>query len=226
MEWFKPCAAEFIATFALVFIGAGSIVANAAGGGFGNLGIALAHGIVLAVFVSATMGISGGHVNPAVTIGAMATKKIPTNLGIRYIVAQILGGAVGAYALKAVFAADKLSAVAFGAPVLGGGVTQTQAILMEAFLTFFLVFSIFGTAVDERAPRLGGLAIGLVLVFDILVGGGVTGAAMNPARAFGPALASGGLSSKLSDHIVIYWLGPIIGAIAAAVAYENLFLKK
>ncbi|MBI5355892.1 MAG: aquaporin [Candidatus Aenigmarchaeota archaeon] len=226
MDWFKPCAAEFIATFALVFIGAGSIVANAAGGGFGNLGIALAHGIVLAVFVSATMGISGGHVNPAVTIGAMATKKIPTNLGIRYIVAQILGGSVGAYALKAVFAADKLSAVAFGAPVLGSGVTQTQAILMEAFLTFFLVFSIFGTAVDERAPRLGGLAIGLVLVFDILVGGGVTGAAMNPASAFGPALASGGLSSKLSEHIVIYWLGPIIGAVAAAVAYENLFLKK
>ncbi len=221
MDWYKPCAAELIATFALTFVGAGVIVA-----GHGALEVALAHGIVLAVFVSATMGISGGHVNPAVTIGAMATKKIPTNLGIRYIISQLLGAVMGAYALKLVFPLEKITAVAFGSPVIASGVTQTQAVMMEAILTFFLVFVIFGTAVDERAPKLGGLAIGLVLVFDILVGGGITGAAMNPARAFGPALLAGSLSAKLSEHVVVYWIGPALGAIVAALAYDKLFLKK
>jgi glycerol uptake facilitator-like aquaporin len=166
--WFQPFLAEAIGTFGLIFFGAGSIIMNEyTGGGVGLVGIALAHGVVLAVVITATAHISGGHINPAVTIGVWIGRKI------------------------------------------------------EAILTFFLVFTVFGTAVDPRATKLGGWAIGLVLVFAVLAGGPLTGAALNPARAFGPALVGG----YWTGHIV-YWAGPILGGIVAAAIYSRLLMPR
>lgn len=211
----KKYLAELISTFALVFIGAGAILAN------NNItGVALAHGLVLMAMIYATAHISGAHVNPAVTIGMWVTKKINTRDGIFYIVAQLLGASIAGYLLLAIFPTGL--DMNLGATSLASNVTVGTGILIEAILTFLLVFTIFGVAVDKRGQNGAyGLAIGLVLTFDILLGGNLTGAAMNPARSFGPALASG----FWSNHFV-YWVGPIIGSVVAALVYNNLLLNK
>lgn len=220
--WLKPFVAEAVGTFALVFIGAGSIIASQLpGADFGLLGIALAHGIVLAVVVSSTMHISGGHINPAVTLGAWVGRVIDARTAVLYIGAQLLGAVVGAAFLTGVYPRDAASAAMLGQTMLASGVSPLTGIFLEAVLTFFLVFVVFGTAVDQRAPRLGGWAIGLVLTFDILAGGALTGASMNPARTFGPALVGG----YWSNHIV-YWAGPMIGGIVAAGLYTGLLMDK
>jgi len=218
----KDYIAELIATFALVFIGAGSILANeVTNGQLGIVGIAFAHGLVLMSMVYATGHISGGHVNPAVTIGMLITKKIKAIEGALYIIFQLIGAAIAGFLLSAIFTGVDKS-LYLGAPLLGEGISFGLGILIEIILTFFLVFTIFGVAVDKKAPQgVYGLAIGLVLTFDILVGGALTGAAMNPARAFGPALASG----YWINHLV-YWIGPIVGAIIAALVYNGIILKR
>jgi len=212
----KRYLAEFIATFTLIFIGAGSILAN------NNLtGIAIAHGLAIMCMVYATAHISGAHINPAVTIGMWVTKKIETKDGFFYIIAQLAGGIVGAFALKTVFV-NAPSTLNLGTPTLGSGITFFNGILIEAILTFLLVFVVFAVAVDKRAPAgMYGLAIGMVVTFDVLAGGPLTGAAMNPARAFGPALISG----YFVNHLV-YWIGPIVGGIVGALVYNNYLLKK
>ena len=216
----RLCLAEAIGVFALVFIGAGSIITNAhLGGDVGLVGIALAHGLVLAIVVTATMRISGGHINPAITIGLWVTKVVPARTAVAYIVAQLIGAAVAGALLVSVYPYEAAAAVGLGTPMLGHGVTFGQGVLVEAILTFFLMFAVFGTAVDPRAPAVGGFGIGLVLTFDILAGGSLTGAAMNPARAFGPALASG----IWTDHVV-YWIGPVLGSILAAAIYSRLLM--
>jgi len=212
----KAFLAEAVATFSLVFIGAGSILANEiTGGGLGLIGIAFAHGLVLMAMIYATGHISGGHINPAVTISMWFTKKIGTKKAIGYIVSQLIGASIAGFLLASIFVSAPAS-LHLGVTDLAAGISMGQGILLEAVLTFFLVFIIFGTAVDQRAPKgFYGLAIGLVLTFDILVGGALTGASMNPARTFGPAIVSG----YWVNHIV-YWIGPIIGAITAAVIYN------
>ena len=227
-KWWQPCLAELIGTFALIFIGAGSICADKyltvhQQPGIGLLGIALAHGLVLAVMVSATGHISGGHINPVVTAGAILTRKIKPKLGGLYILSQLIGGLLGALLLREIFPPGVREAVNLGTPGLGPGVSLGSGILVEVILTFFLVFTVFATAMDERGAfkSIAGFGIGLVLVFDILVGGPLTGAAMNPARAFGPALVSG----NWSNHLV-YWVGPLLGGILAAVVYNAAFLSK
>jgi len=211
----KKYLAELISTFALVFVGAGAILANN-----GITGVALAHGLVLMSMIYATAHISGAHINPAVTIGMWIAKKINTKDGIFYIIAQLLGASIAGYLLLAIFP-NGLDAN-LGATSLASNITVGMGILIEAILTFFLVFTIFGVAVDKRGHNGAfGLAIGLVLTFDILVGGNLTGAAMNPARSFGPALASG----FWSNHLV-YWVGPIIGSVIAALTYNKLLLNK
>lgn len=212
----KKYLAEFIATFTLIFIGAGSILAG------NNLtGIAFAHGLAIMVMVYATAHISGAHINPAVTIGMWVTKKINSKDGICYIIAQLFGGIVGAIVLKTVFV-NASSSLNLGTPALGSGISFFNGVLVEAILTFLLVFVIFAVAVDKRAPKgMYGLAIGMVITFDILAGGPLTGAAMNPARAFGPALVSG----YFVNHLV-YWIGPIVGGILGAVVYDRYLLKK
>lgn len=213
--------AEAVATFSLVFIGAGSVLANSfTGGGLGILGIALAHGLVLMSMVYATGHISGGHANPAVTLSFVAARKIGLKLGIGYIIFQLIGAGIAGYLLSYIFSSSPAS-LALGATQLASGITMEMGILIEAVLTFFLVFTVFGVAVDKRAPQgMAGLAIGLVLAFDILVGGGLTGAAMNPARSFGPSLAA----SFWNNHFV-YWIGPLIGGIVAGLIYKFGFLK-
>lgn len=220
--WFQPFLAEAIGTFALIFFGAGSIVMDHyTGGGVGLVGIALAHAVALAVAITATAHISGGHINPAVTIGAWIGKVIDGRMALIYIVAQLLGAVVAASFLSSLYPAASVEAVSLGTPMLADGVSVSTGIMVEAILTFFLVFAVFGTAVDARAPKLGGWAIGLVLVFDILAGGPLTGASMNPARTFGPALVGG----HWANHIV-YWVGPILGGIVAAGVYSRLLMPK
>lgn len=220
--WGAKILAEFVAVFALVFIGAGSIITNQlAGGGVGLLGVAFAHGLVLAVFVTATMSISGGHINPAVTLAMVSTGRMEKLLGALYVVTQLLGATLAAFALTLVFPEDATTAASLGATIVASGVTTLQAILLEAILTFFLVFTVFATGVDTKGPRVGGFAIGLVLVFDILVGGPLTGASMNPARSFGPALVA-----NIWDNHVVYWIGPILGAVLAGLLYEHVYLRK
>jgi MIP family channel proteins len=207
----KAAVAEFVATFGLIFVGAGAVIL-AADGQLDLVGVALAHGLVLAIMVSVIGHISGGHVNPAVTIALWSAGKISTARGAAYIVAQLLGAVVGALLLR----------YAVGAPALGLGVAVGRGIVIEAILTFFLVFAVFGTAVDDRGPwnKTAGFTIGLVIAFDILAFGPYTGAAMNPARWFGPALVAG----QWSDAIV--WLvGPIAGGIIAGVLYAMVLLR-
>ena len=214
--------AEFFGTFALCFIGAGVICTNQwMGGMVGLLGIAVAHGTVLAVMISALGHISGGHFNPAVTVGLFAAGKVRADQALTYIVAQLAGGATAGYVLMLIVPETIWQSVHLGTPALAMGLSVVQGVLLEMVLTFFLVLTVFGTAVDPKGSwnAIAGFGIGTVLIFDILVGGPLTGAAMNPARAFGPALASG-----FWDHHLIYWLGPLLGGILAAMLYNRLFL--
>ena len=144
--------------------------------------IALAHGLILAVMVSALMRISG-HFNPAVTLGILATRRIDPMMAALYIVAQILGAVAAGYALKATFPDAVFTATRGGGQAIALDVTGSQAFLLEAIATFFLAFVVFGTAVDLKGPKVGGLAIGFVVAADILVIGPLTGASMNPARS-------------------------------------------
>lgn len=213
--------AEFIGTFALVFVGGAAIMhARDSGGSVGLLEIALAHGLILAVMVSATMRISG-HFNPAVTISFLATRRIEGMMAGVYIAAQITGAIIAAYVLKATFPEALFSATRGGGQTVALDVSGGQAFLLEAIATFFLGFVIYGTAVDPKSPKIGGLAIGFVVAADILAIGPFTGASMNPARSFGPAVASGTFEGQL-----IYWLAPIIGAVSAALLYEFLFIRR
>src|SRR5881628_484294 len=214
----KPCIAELIGTFALCFIGAGAICTDAfTGGKVGLLGIAVAHGLVLSIAITATMHISGGHLNPAVTCAFLATNRMKPEMAGQYVASQILGAVLAGFTLKMVYAEKVWTRVHLGTPSLGLDVSQGLGIFVEAILTFFLVFAVFGTAVDANAPKIGGFGIGLTIAFDILMGGPLTGAAMNPARAFGPALASG-----YWDAQIVYWIGPILGGVVAGLVYESI----
>ena len=212
----KACIAEFIGTFALIFIGVGAIASNfLMGGQLGLVGIALAHGLTIAVMVSATAAISGGHLNPAVTIGLLCAKRINLRNAIGYVIAQCLGGIVAAFFIKIIFPESTLQSVSMGTPSLGHGITPGVGLLTEIILTFFLVFVVYGTGVYHGAPKVGGLFIGLTVALDILMGAPITGAAMNPARHLGPALLGGGV-----EYIWLYWLGPVVGGILAATVYR------
>ena len=216
MNLSQKLAAEFIGTFALIFIGVSSICGNA-----GLVGIALAHGLTIAVMVSAMGHISGGHYNPAVTFGALVGGKIKVGDAIAYVVVQLCGAVGGALIAKAIFPAAASEAAMLGTPMLGQGIGIAAGIKMEAILTFFLVLVVYGTAIDPRAPKLGGLFIGLTITLDILAGGPLTGASMNPARTFGPAVAGG-----FWDNHIVYWIGPLVGGALAGLVYKFLFEAK
>jgi MIP family channel proteins len=219
----RRLVAEALGTFALVFVGAAVVVVNGGfpNSGIGLIGIALAHAVVLAVFVSATMTISGGHLNPAVTIGLLATRRIDPVSALAYIIAQLAAACAAAALVKALLPSAAVRAALLGTPVIASSVTLGQAIGIELVLTFFLMSAVFGTAVSPDAPRVAGFGIGLVLLFDILVGGPLTGAAMNPARAFGPALVAG----QWLGHVA-YWVGPVLGALLAALLWQYVLLPK
>jgi len=211
--------AEFVGTFALVFVGGGSIIASQATGS-GLVAVALAHGIILAVLVSATMRISG-HFNPAVTVGFLAARRIEPIMAAVYIAAQITAAILAAYALKWLLPPALTEVTRLGGQSIAAQISIGQAIGLEAIITFFLVFVIFGTAVDPKAPRIAGLAIGFTIAAGILAIGPFTGGSFNPARSFGPAVASG-----IFEGQAAYWIGPMIGAVAAALLYDTLFIRR
>lgn len=218
---FRHFVAEFVGVFALVFVGGGSIMMGRYTTAATPLILAAtAHGLILAVMVTATMRISG-HLNPAVTIGFLATRRIEPLMAAIYLVAQVLGAILAAYALKGVVPAALFEATRGGGQAIASDVTLGQAFALEMIATFFLTFVVFGTAVDPDAPKVGGFAIGLTVAADILAIGPLTGGSMNPARSIGPAVASG-----IFEGQAVYWAGPIVGSIIAAVVYEFLFLRR
>ena len=219
----RRLVAEALGTFGLVFVGAAVVVVNGGfpNSGIGLLGIALAHAVVLSVMITATMTISGGHLNPAVTVALLAVRRIDPVSALAYIVTQLVAAVGAAYAVKLLLPPGAVRAALLGVPVIASSITLGQAIGMEAVLTFFLVTAVFGTAVSPDAPRVAGFGIGLVLLFDILVGGPLTGAAMNPARAFGPAVVAG----QWLGHVA-YWVGPLVGGIVAALLWESVLLPR
>jgi MIP family channel proteins len=213
--------AEFVGTYALVFFGGASIIAaQATRMDAALISVALAHGIILAVLVSATMRISG-HFNPAITLGFLAARRIEVMMAGVYLAAQILAAILAAYSLKWLLPEAIATATRLGGQSIALEITGAQAIGLEAIATFMLAFVIFGTAVDPKAPRIGGLAIGLTLTVGILGIGPFTGGSLNPARSFGPAVASG-----IFEGQAVYWIGPIIGAVAASLIYEMLFIRR
>jgi aquaporin Z len=215
-EYLRRGVAEFIGAFALVFVGGGAAVDN------DPLSAAFANGLVIAVFVTAFAGISGGHFNPAVTFGFLVTKRIPAPMAAFYWASQLAGGLFAALLLKWIFPAS-LNALHLGAPALNPAIDSGKGVVIEAILTFFLVLVFFATAVDPRGAfdKIAGLAIGLTIVLDVTMGASFTGAAMNPARAFGPELASG--------HWANFWVwivGPLAGGALAAILYDVLYLGR
>jgi MIP family channel proteins len=220
----KQCVAEFIGTFTLIFVGIGAIANNTPTAGLGLLGVAFAHGLAIAVMVTATGAISGGQLNPAVTFGLLVGGQMDLKKSIAYWISQLAGATAAALLCAKLLGMSKvfggtpdISLNAAGIPV----VSTLQAIAIEAVLTFFLVFVVYGSAVDARAPKIGGLAIGLTVGLDIMFGGPLTGAAMNPARTFGPALASG----HWNNHMV-YWIGPLLGGAVAGLIYGRFLIKE
>ncbi|MEK7467283.1 MAG: aquaporin [Planctomycetota bacterium] len=205
------CVAELIGTFALTFIGGGAIL----NGGNSLLAIAIAHGLALATMISAMGHISGGQFNPSVTLGLLSIGKMKIGEAIPYWISQCAGAFVAGLLLKSIFS---------GADLLGATphLDKTSVgigILVEAALTFFLLTAVLGTAVDKNAPKIGGFGIGLTVCMDILMGGPVTGAAMNQARWLGTGI----FASKCCPDPVVYLLGPAIGAVAASFTYRALF---
>jgi MIP family channel proteins len=205
--------AEAVGTFALIFIGAGSIVVGA-----DLTGVALAHGLVIGVMVCAVGHISGGHFNPAVTFGFWITKRLPTLDAVAYWVGQFAAAIVAAALLKAAVPVEGTLGRTFPGPGVGDG----QALLVEFILTFFLGWVIFAVAVDERGTLgvVAGLPIGFVITFDILMGGPLTGASMNPARTLGPDVVTGNF-----DSIWVYFIACPAGAAAAMGLYDWLVLR-
>jgi aquaporin Z len=217
----KAAVAEFVATFALVFVGAGAVILGA-NGQLDLTGVALAQGLVLAIMVSITAHISGGMVNPAVAISLWVTGKVPSGRAGALIAAEVAGAGAAAFLLRFLLPSELFDAGAGGVPALADGFAWGKGILLEAVMTFFLVFAVFGTIVDDRGPysKTAGLTVGLVIAFDIMAFGPYTGAAMNPARWFGPALATTNWANWY-----VWIVGPIAGGIVAGVLYWAVFLK-
>ena len=223
----QKLTAEFLGTFALVFFGAGAICVDwypHATNALGPLGIALVYGLTMAIMVSALGHISGGHFNPAITIGFWVTKRLNSVDTVSYWAVQLAGAIAAAFLLKALIPDDTWRAVALGTPKFAHEFTRLSAMMLEGGTTFFLVLTVFATTLDERSVAfrpVAGFAIGLSLGLGSLIAGPFTGGALNPARAFGPALAS----SHWQNH-GIYWVGPLAGGFLAGFLYDSLFLKK
>jgi MIP family channel proteins len=214
----RKVGAEFVGTFALIFFGAGSALQGA-----DLVGQALANGLAIGLMVTAVGHISGGHFNPAVTLSMLVTGRISPAEALRYWVSQLAGGVAAALVLLAIFPSAVTDAINLGVPAVGGhGFSTGNALVAEIVGTFFLVFVIYGVAVDKRGAFsiLAGLPIGLTISIGVLAVGAVSGAAFNPARWFGPALVSGTF-----DNFWIWILGPAIGATLAGLAYDRLLLK-
>ncbi len=219
----KSYWAEFLGTFTLCFVGQGSICVHQMSGTMGSdlLSIAVAHGLALAVMISALGAVSGGHFNPAVTFGFLVAGRQTIGSAVAYWISQLLGAVVASFMLRSLFPVSVWQSVHLGAASLSPEVSVAGGILIEFVLTFLLVTAVWGTLVDDRKPQIGGFGVGLALTMGILVGGPLTGAALNPARAFGAAVAAG----YWTQH-AIYWVGPLLGGAAATIVYTRVVLPR
>lgn len=214
--------AEMLGTFMLVFFAAGAVVINSfPTAQYGVFGMAVATAVAYAIAISATGPISGGHLNPAVTIGMLVIRKISPAEGFVYVVAQLSGGLVGAVAVKALVAPNVGRVVGYGTLGLHNTMTITTGIALEAILTFFLMSAVMATMVGKQPSKFAGFVVGLTLIPAIIVGGPLTGAALNPVRAFSPAIVAGSMQAQ-----AVWWIGPILGAVLAAVLWNVVLLKK
>jgi aquaporin TIP len=228
MLWDEPLdavlrsVAEFIGAFFFFFIGIGAGVSVTIAGEPSLLLVALANGLALAIAVTALGHISGGHFNPAVTIGFLVTRRIAPLLALMYIVAQLLAGIAAAAMVRWLWPGTFAKAAGYGAPALDPSLSSGEGLVLEALLTAFLVFVVFATAADIRGAFkiIAGFAIGLTVSVDVMVGGPLTGAMMNPARAFGSHVVDNSWSNAW-----IWYVGPILGGAIAALLYELLYLR-
>lgn len=219
----RAAFAEFVGAFALMFIGGGAIIM-----GGDLLTVALAHGLILAVMVSASLQLSGAQFNPAVSITVAAIGKQPWPQAILFIIVQLAGATLAAFLLKTLLTGVPGATVGnvgatLGTLTDGEAANAGKAVALEIIATFFLMFVILGSAIDGKSwtRSAAGFAIGLVIAGDILMVGPLTGASMNPSRSFGPALVAGVWQMQW-----VYWVGPIVGALLAGITYRALYLGK
>jgi aquaporin Z len=216
-NWLRLMVAEAVGTFFLVFPGvAAPMLGAATHTAVPLLDVAIANGIGLGIGISATLAVSGGALNPAVTIALWSLGKLKAGIALLYILAELCGAIVAALLCHWLIPG---AAVGVGTPAPGAGVGALDAAGIECVLTFLLMSAVLNTIVDRQAPKIAGLGVGLIVVADVLAGGPLTGAAMNPARAFGPELISGVWTAGWA-----YWVGPIAGALIAALVYR-FFLR-
>jgi aquaporin TIP len=210
----RRSVAEFVGAFTLIFIGGGAGIVS----GHDIVAVALANGLAIGIMVTNLGHISGGHFNPAITLGFLATRRITLRLAVAYWISQLAGAIVAAAGLRWLLHKPGFLAAVPHVARIGVG----RGLVVEMVLTFFLVWAVFATAVDPRGAfkAVAGLAIGLTISIDVLAGGPLTGAAMNPARAFGPELIGNFWAQGW-----IYWLGPAVGGVVAAVGYDRLYLR-
>ena len=240
MSTSRVMIAEAIGTFFLCFAGIAAILSTQApiNSGAGLVGIALAHGLALSVAISVFGGVSGAHLNPAVTTALLVVRRITGVRAIQYILAQLAGASIAAWACLRIFPLEAVTSAKLGIPFPSvspaedaAWVTVPILLGVEFVLTFMLMTAIYGAAIDERgqAVKIGAFGIGLTVTFDILAGGAITGASMNPARSFGPTLVYKLLGGEGADRIFdfhwCYWVAPIAGAVAAALIYEYIILR-
>ena len=228
MQAFRRYLAEFIGTFIVVFIAAGAIVADVfltrtrLTDSFGPLGIIAAYGLAVAFAMLVVMPVSGAHLNPVISISAYVARRLSFSEAAGYVLAQVAGGIVAAFLLRAIMPKSAFDFASGGVPGLATGLKVLQATSVEVVLTFFLTFTFWAVLVDERGPRaMAPFAVGLVIIAGGLAGSAFTGAAMNPVRWLGPALASVHLSNWL-----IWTVGPLLGGLLGSLAYEALFLSE
>lgn len=218
----RRLVAECFGTFMVVFFGAGAVMTtNFPRADFGLLGIGFAYGLALAVAVTATMAISGGHLNPAVTTGMLAIRRIDAKSAGMYIACQLLGAVLAVVLLKMILPSGVTKVLSLGTPAIAATMTLGKAIAIEGVLTFFLMSAFLGTTVSPEGPKIAGFGVGVTQFLCVLIGGSLSGAALNPARAFGPALISGQWISQ-----GVYWIGPLLGALVAAFLWEKVLLPK
>lgn len=222
----RSAFAEFLGTFTLMFIGAGA--GAVAGGDAGLLQVALAHGFALVVIVYAWGSISGAHVNPAVTLGILLTGRIPLGKAIAYWIAQFAGAAAGGFLLLYLLGPNPPgnlgSTIGSFTPGVGVPGDPAKVLVVEAILTFFLLVAVFASGVAGRSGNAAGIAIGFVLTMDILAGGPLTGASMNPARSFGSWLALAASTGVFPSYLWLYFVGPFVGGAVGALVYSSVFL--
>lgn len=213
--------AEFVGTFALVFVGGAAIMMAGQSNHAVLLTVALAHGLTLGVMVAAVMHVSGGQLNPAITLGLLAARRIAPVMAGVHVAAQLLGAVAAAWLLKTTFPAVVVESSRIGGQMVATDISTGTALVLEGIATFFLMFVFFGATVLGKAPATAGLLVGLTMTADILAIGALTGGSMNPARSFGPALNSG-----IWEGHLIYWIGPIVGAVLAALIWEHVLADK